>query len=184
MPTAAERYNFAEVEPDGRKLIQETLKWCNVDKVLDLKQENVMKAGNKDVLAAQLVRALGLIERQHNFIMNQRVHLTSYREDIIKLQEQVITQQDQIIRTQTFRENFKTDIVNTVQQEVKSVRKSFSDVVRSGTVNNASAKISHDTLKTVAKQIVIEEELSKNIMVFGLQAKDSKELDVKISEVF
>jgi hypothetical protein len=47
MPTAAERYNFAEVEPDGRKLIQETLKWCNVDKVLDMKQDNVMKAGNK-----------------------------------------------------------------------------------------------------------------------------------------
>ncbi len=185
MPTAAERYNFAEVETDGKKFIQETVKWCKVNDVAGLTQETVVKAGNKDVLGANFVRALQLIERQHNLILNQRVHVESYKSDIIKMQEKVITLQERLITAQTVGKEYKADIVNTVQNVVnKSVCKSFSEVVESGTMNSSSAVISQDTIKTVTKQVVVEEELCRNIMVFGLQEEENEELQKKIGEVF
>ena len=191
MPTAAERYNFVEVETDGRKSLQETLKWCKVGDLAGVNREIVMKAGNKDVLAEHFVRALQLIERQHNMVINQRVHVRSYESDIIKLQERVITLQEQtmklqerIISAKTDGEKLKTDIVETVQKEVKSVSKSFSDALQSGTVTNSSPVISQDTIKSVAKQIAVEEELGRNIMVFGLPEEEDEELFTKISEVF
>ena len=91
MPTAAERYNFAEVETGGRKLLQETLKWCKVGDLAGVNREIVMKAGNKDVLAEHFVRALQLIETQHNNVINQIVHVRAYESDIIKLQERIIS---------------------------------------------------------------------------------------------
>ena len=97
MPTAAERYNFDEAETDGKEFIQEAVKWCKVNNVEGLTEETVVKAGNKDVLGANFVRALQLIERQHNLILNQRVHVESYKSDIIKMQEQVIFLQERII---------------------------------------------------------------------------------------
>ena len=82
------------------------------------------------------------------------------------------------------------DIAESVQQEAKSAQqtltKSFSDALKSGKCNvpNASSVISKDTLKSVAKEIVVEEELSKNVMVFGLSEEDGEELSSKVEQVF
>ena len=148
-----------------------------------------MKAGNKDVLAEHFVRALQLIERQHNMVINQIVHVRSYESDIIKLQERVITLQEktmklqeQIISAKTDGEKLKTDIVETVQKEVKSVSKSFSDALQSETVTNSSPVISQDTIKSVAKQIAVEEELGRNIMVFGVPEEEDEELSTHKSQ--
>ena len=80
------------------------------------------------------------------------------------------------------------DIAESVQQEAKSAQqtltKSFSDALKSSNVPNASTVISKDTLKSVAKQIVVEEELSKNVMVFGLSEEDDEKLSSKVEQVF
>lgn len=46
--------------------------------------------------------------------------------------------------------------------------------------------MSKDTLKSVAKQVVVEEGLSRNIMVFGLQEGDEEgeDLNLKVGAVF
>ena len=97
MPTAAERYNFAEVEIDGKNFISETLKLCKVYQVQDVNQDNVTKIGTKDAVVQHLVHALRLIERQQMFIANQRVHISSYQKDIIKLQDKVIDAQNKVM---------------------------------------------------------------------------------------
>ena len=98
MPTVAERYNFAEVEKDGTNFISGMFKQCKVFEVENVTLENVMKMGNKDVIAKQLMCALQLIERQHNLIVNQRVHVSTYQQDIIKLQSDVIDAQNRALR--------------------------------------------------------------------------------------
>ncbi len=65
MPTAAERYNFAEVEKDRKNYISELLKQCKVHAVTDAKKEKMVNLGTKDELA------LELIERKHMLILNQ-----------------------------------------------------------------------------------------------------------------
>ena len=54
MPTAAEPYNFAEVEKDGKNYISEWLKQCKVHAVTDAKKEKMVNLGTKDVLATHL----------------------------------------------------------------------------------------------------------------------------------
>jgi len=86
MPTVAERYKFAEVEHDGKQFMNELFKQSKVFAVGSMTEETMMKLGNKDVVAKFLVTALQLLERQHNMVINQRVHLSSYQQDIIRLQ--------------------------------------------------------------------------------------------------
>jgi hypothetical protein len=84
LPTAAEKYNFKELEIHGKNFISETLKLCKVNQVQDINQENVTKIGTKDI-----VQALQLIERLQMFIANQTVH---YQKDVIRQQEVIDTQ--------------------------------------------------------------------------------------------
>ena len=183
MPTAAERYNFAEVEKDGKTFISEMFKLCNVHGVVDNNKVNMLKIGTKDVLATQLVRALELIERQHNLIINQRVHVSTYQSDIIQLQSDVIDAQRKSIQ------EFKNDVIGQLSETVKDTvqsgfSKSYSEAAKSYGTSSPNPIISQDTLKTVAKQVVVEEELSRNIMLFGLPEEDNEQLCAKVSEVF
>ena len=57
-------------------------------------------------------------------------------------------------------------------------------MVKSGSMNNSTGPISENTIKSVAKQIVVEEELSRNVIVFGLCEVESEDICAKVTEVF
>ena len=189
MPTVAERFKFDLVETDGQKFLLDTVKQCKVDCVQELNHESVNKIGNKGDLAAKFLHAMQLIERQHNMIINQRVHVSQYQSRMIQLQDQVIKLQEQLLSAKEglskaieFNEHLKTEFFEGVQKEVSSVKQSFSDVVKSGSIEN-SAAISTESIKSVAKQIALEEELGRNIMVFGLCEEVNEEINTKVAEV-
>ncbi|KAL5249916.1 hypothetical protein ACHWQZ_G000897 [Mnemiopsis leidyi] len=189
MPTVAERFNFDKVESDGQNFLLDTMKLCKVNCVQELTIDNANRIGNKGDLAEKFLRAMQLIERQHNMIINQRVHVSQNQSRMIELQDQVISLQKRLITAREglssakeFNEDLKTEIFKGVQKEVSSVKQSFSDVVKSGAIKN-SAAISTESIKSVARQIAFEEELGKNIMVFGLCEEDNEEINSKVSEV-
>ena len=66
--------------------------------------------------------------------------------------------------------------MNTFRKEVSSVKQSFSDVVKSGSLKTSAATISTESIKSVAKQIALEEELGRNIMVFGLCEEQNEDI--------
>ena len=194
MATTAEKYKFSEVLEDGRSIITELLEQCKVHRVEEVKMENVMRVGNKDVVATQLVRALALIERHHSLIISQQAHVGELQEEVIKLQRDLIIEQ----RTQVtaIRRGICEEVVEIVEEAVKegvqdslneSV-KSYSDAVKSGSAQSSSSGgsvFSQETLKKVVKQVAVEEELSRNIMVFGLPEEENDgELDTSVSQVF
>ena len=76
MPTVAERFNFEKVESDGQNFLLDTVKLCKVNCVQELTPEIVNKIGNKGDLNVKFLQAMQLIERQHNMIINQRVHMS------------------------------------------------------------------------------------------------------------
>jgi len=176
MPTAAERYNFADVEQNGKQFISEMFKQCKVHEVGSMTPELLVKLGTKDVLAQYLMSALQLIERQHNFVINQRVHISSYQHDIIKLQSDVIAAHEKTLRVTEY-------ISKTVEGSVQAGFKSYSEAVGAHG-SSMSTVISPGTLKSVAKQVVVEEELSRNIMVFGLPEEENEDICENIGKVF
>ena len=178
MPTAAERYNFADVEKDGKQFISEMFKQCKVLEVGSITPENLTKLGTKDVMANYLMSALQLIERQHNFVINQRVHIFSYQQDIIKLQSDVIHAQEKALQV-------TERISQTVEESVQSgIKKSYSEAAGSPGAISPRTVISPETLKSVAKQVIVEEELSRNIMVFGLPEVDNEDICDNVGKVF
>jgi hypothetical protein len=199
MPTVAERYKFAEVEHDGKQFMNDFYKQTKVFAVESMTEETMMKLGNKDVVARCLLNALKLIERQHNLVINQRVHLSSYQQDIIKLQSAVIDAQEKALRasddiSQAVEESVQSGIKlqgdyisQAVEESVKSGIKSYSEATVSSSVQSSSTGatvISPGTLKSIAKQLVVEEELSRNIMVFGLSEKDDEDICDSVGKVF
>ena len=54
--------------------------------------------------------------------------------------------------------------------------------MKSGSIKN-SAAISTESIKSVAKQIALEEELGRNIMVFGLCEEENEGICTKVSDV-
>ena len=80
----------------------------------------------------------------------------------------------------------KKSIQSRRKRKVNQSRKAsaMADAVKSGSINNSTAPVSTSSLKSVAKQIVVEEELCKNVMVFGLCEDDNEEICTRVSEVF
>ena len=140
-------------------------------------------------MAKQLVNALGLIERQRMFIANQRGQITTHlaelnstKDDIIRLQQQVIsaTKVERIDIDDQIVEHLSTAVQSSVET---GISKTYSDVMKSSVVST-SAVIPRDTIKSVAQEIAVEEELSRNIMVFGLTEDDDEQLDEMVTEIF
>ena len=184
MPTVAERFRFADVEKDSKEFVSGLQKLCNVHSVAALKQELLSKTCNKDVLAKYLANAMELIERQQEMVINQRVHISHHQKDIVQLQSDVIeAQKKSIEKLGSQITMFKREISETVQGTVESsMSKSYSAALQSQSAN--VGKIGQETLTTVAKQVVAEEAISRNVMVFGLVEEPCEDLNKKIGEVF
>jgi hypothetical protein len=162
--------------------------------------EMLLKLGSKENVAKWLLCAVQLLDRQHNFVMNQRVNISCYQEDIIKLQGEVIDDQRKALETVNFCSSCVQDSIKTGLDSVEcSVRtslynvedtlkegleKSYGEVAASKQQVSCSTVISQEALKTVAKQVIVEEELSKKIMIFGLPETDNEKVQVSVSEVF
>ena len=106
-----------------------------------------------------------LIANQRGQIRQHLSELNSTKSDIIRLQGEVIK------AAKVERIDIDDEIVDrlstAVQNSVKTgIGKTYSDVVKSSVLT--SAVIPKETLKTVAKEIAAEEEMSRKIMVFGL----------------
>ena len=204
MPTVAERFRFGELEKDSKEFLNEAKKLCKVFSVGDVEQGALMRTCNKEVLAAHLVNALRLIERQHELVINQRVQITQHQSRVVELQDDLIESQKQTIEefngtvarlkhhiTESVQKSVEASVdksystvVQSVQNSVESsVQKSYSSVVQSQ-MDNGGATFGTETLKSVAKQVIVEEELSRNVMVFGLPESGDEDLSLKMAEVF
>ena len=74
--TAAERYRFGDVENEGKNFIIALQKLCKVYNASHDDQGVLIRTCHKDVLARHLASVMVLIERQHAFVINQRVHIS------------------------------------------------------------------------------------------------------------
>ena len=66
------------------------------------------------------MRALALIDRQHNLVMSQRVHASAFQQEIIKLQSDVIDAQRKEMEQFNFKSDICEDISETVGESVRS----------------------------------------------------------------
>ena len=112
------------------------------------------------------------------------------RNEYILMQSNFIESQKQLISLQAELSNCKTEHLETLKNTVKtsvvdSVKTEFQTF--SSTVKNAQPTeqvISSETLKSVVKRVVEEEDRSRNVVVFGLSEGSDSQLVDSVSEVF
>ena len=123
-----------------------------------------------------------LIANQRGQITTHLAELNSTKDDVTRLQQQVISAT--IVECIDIDDQIVERLSTAVQSSVETGNsKNYSDVVKSSAVFT-SAVIPRDTIKSVAQKIAVEEELSRNIMVFGLTEEEDEQLDERVAEIF
>ena len=80
-------------------------------------------------------------------------------------------------------EAMKTVVHFSVAGSVKVDLKSYSSVVRSHGCNETKEPLSQATLKKIVKDVVQEEDRSKNVIVFRLEEEDNEDFSATVSEL-
>jgi len=159
----------------------EVMKQLKIDHVDDLTTPKC-KALNKETLAEKLIEALIHVTNHNDWLLKAgklKDENDALKSKLIDSQGRVIGLQAELLSSRSEQlDTLQTTVKTSVEDTVKAGFLSYSAVAQKNTV------ISPETLKSVAKQLVVEEELSRNIMVFGLSEKDDEDVCDSVGQVF
>ena len=181
-------FKFDELEKDGTEWFRSCLSWCGVPTVRAMDSRALNRTNiRKDDLAKRLYEGMKIIERQNHLIANLREQAQVLKTTTISCQASVIRLQEELISSKDDQLGaLQSAVVSSVEESVKTELRSYSEVA--STLSSASkppsAAYSRETLKSVVKHVVEEEDRSRNIMVFGLPESENEILTEKIGELF
>ncbi len=143
---------------------------------------------NKETIAWMLCEGLQLVYRQTSFIANLRDEVEVMKSETISCQASVIRlQQDLISEKDVQLDAIQSAVKDSVET---AVIKSYSEAAQTNLTPDKSASIStllsQQSLKSVVKHVVEEEDRNRNLMLFGLceDKHEGEQLNRKVSAVF
>ncbi len=140
---------------------------------------------SKEAFAKIVFQGIKIVYQQHNIIKEIRGQAQVLKSEHINCQSAVIKLQQELISA---KDDQAAGLQATVTASVENaVVKSFSDVVQANPVSNnaSSTAIPHqETLKSVVKHVIEEEDRSKNVILFGVDETDDKQLHKSVSQIF
>ena len=142
----------------------------------------------KDTIAKLLFEGIQLVQAQRNLIKDMQGQAHVLKSEAISCQSTVIKLQEELI---SVKDNQIVDLHSSVKTSVETaVVKSFSEAVQAvqpqcGAPDVRSPPVmTKDTLKSVVKDVVEEEDRGRNVVMFGISEDESQSLDEKINLVF
>ena len=177
--TRGQRYKFDELEQDGEEWMRNCLVTASVHNIGALQKNSFVNISiSKEALSGHLYEAVRIVNRQNKLIANLRgqaqvlkTEVIEYQESVIKLKDDLITTKDEQLRAfqssveDSVKSAVEVTVKNAVEDSVKTEFKSYSDVAKTNlpTSNSGSSPlINETTLKTVIKNVVEEEDRSRN----------------------
>ncbi len=140
---------------------------------------------NKDILADWFVNFVRGLKSHRMLMLDLRQDLDSVKTELILSQDSVIKLQSEMLESQSnqlkaMQSTVQSTVQETVHAEIKSYSKALTDnVSASAHTSTFSAK----NLKSVVRDIVDQEDRSRNLMIFGLKEEAGEQTDVKIEEI-
>jgi hypothetical protein len=140
----------------------------------------------KENLSKMLLNGIKLVYQQETFIKELQQNARNLMAETINCQSSVIKLQEELIATKNIQ---VAELKSSVQSSAESaVVKSYSDAVNAvksaSTPPSEGTVLNQETLKTVVKQVVEEEDRSRNLMVFGLDEEEDEQLEEKVTAIF
>ena len=145
---------------------------------------------SKTELVNLLRHASSYITHQNDFLFDFVGEVSDLRSRLIACQSNAIKLQEELLSCRTeqlesVESAVKSTVEEAVQNTVQTEIKSYSDIV-AGTISQShSNNITSETLKKTLKDVVEENDRSRNLMVFGLVEKEEGEnLARRLDEIF
>ena len=110
------------------------------------------------------------VEELNSRLLKSQEKVIALQEDLIKIKDEQLASVQSTVREQ----------VASVQTAVKSEISAWSDIVQ----KNAAPHITPTTLREAVRSFVVEEDRSRNIMIFGKEDSAKEELSRTVTEVF
>ena len=140
---------------------------------------------NKPEVVNVCIRALHFVGHLMDNVENLKNASSSLQNRLIESQQQVISVQEELSECKTEQlETLKKTVKSSVVDSVKAEFKTYSAVVQSSQSSQSEHVISKDILKTVVKDVVDEEDRSRNVVLFGLLEEDEEDVNGRVAEVF
>ena len=140
---------------------------------------------NKPEVVNVCIRALHFVGHLMDNVENLKNASSSLQNRLIESQQQVISVQEELSECKTEQlETLKKTVKSSVVDSVKAEFKTYSAVVQSSQSLQSEHVISKDILKTVVKDVVDEEDRSRNVVLFGLLEEDEEDVNGRVAEVF
>ena len=146
----------------------------------------VMDEYLQDCEAMQLqtfsMQSFSFVVKLLDTVKKQRVSVEQTKQKVVETQEAVIGLQSQLLEKKEKQISaISAAVQSTVSSSVKNEVKSFSEVVKKGTtVKPAKSQVS---LKKTVKEVVEQEDRSKNVMVFRLPDRSEEETEETVKPV-
>ena len=183
----AEKYKylkFDEVVADGTAWVEEVLGSVRHSCVGGVAPETftARRELTRDTFAKRLNEVLRIVNRQNEYIKFLEKQAQELKSNVIMNQGDVIDMQKELISAKEEQlSNLKITVVSSVEDTVKSELKSYSAAVQES--KSTASVIDRKVLKTVVKDVVAEEDRTRNLMIFGLREETNKQINDKISEI-
>ena len=145
------------------------------------------RAMTRDVMGQKLSEILKIVHTQVNYVAHLEGEVQQLKSDVIEKQERVIKLQEELI---TAKEGQLVELRDTVVSSVSSVSdtvktqiQSYSEAVQGAGNLAGGSLLDQNTLKTVVKNVVAEEDRSRNILIFGLPEDTEEQITTKVEAV-
>ena len=140
---------------------------------------------NKPEVVNVCIRALHFVGHLMNNVDSLKKSSSSLQNRLIESQQQIISVQVELSECKTEQlETLKKTVESSVADSVKAEFKTYSSVVQSSQTSRAEPALSKEVLKTVVKDVVDEEDRSRNVVVFGLAEEDGENITGRVEELF
>ena len=111
-------------------------------------------------------------------------HYNKQSNELIDAQRKIIKLQEELLASKTVQlESVQATVKNSVESVgdvVKAEIVSYSDAVKS----SAAAKPTAEELRTAVRDVVVEEDRSRSLMIFGLPEQEEELVEERVSDMF
>ena len=189
MNTSVARLQLIDIN-DLDDIIGSKARWVNmVKQKLNVELEGNLQFGafnsssiTKKTLATWTADAREIMTRQGELIENLQEIIELMKTEALTDKAAVIRlQSDLLMSKEAELESMRTAVQETVQSSVQEGIQSYSAAVASNTTSTAPV-FTPESLKKVVRTAMVEEDRSKNILVFGLA--DEEKVEESVSELF
>ena len=143
------------------------------------------RENTRDIMAQRLNAVVKIVQRQIQYVDRLENVNQQLKSDMIGKQERVIELQEALIAAKEVQMvELRDTVVTSVSDTVKNQIKSYSEAVQEAGNLAGGSLVDQNTLKTVVKDVVAEEDRSKNLFVFGLIEDPTEQTSDKVGKVF